>query len=539
MRRVLICDPLPEEGLAILERTEGIELDKRTGLKGDALREALANSDGCIIRSGTTLTAELLRGLTRLKVIVRAGVGVDNIDVNAATREGIVVMNTPGGNTLSTAEQTIALLLAMCRHIPAADASMKAGKWDRKSFVGTQLAGKTLGVVGLGRVGLAVAKRAIGLEMKVIGYDPFLAPERAAELGIESVSKLSDIYPRVDILTVHVPLSDETRGAVGAREIAQMRKGSFVLNCARGGIVDEKALLDALKSGHLAGAGLDVFEVEPPTGNELLSLPNVVVTPHLGASTAEAQLNVAIEAAQLLSDFFTTGNVRFAVNMGSIDPTELVELRRHLDIAHRLGLLQSQVAKGTVKKATLHYYGDAAKRNTKLMSASFAVGLLEKRLEENVNLVNAMLLAKERGIQITEQVSTEAVDFSTLIKTEVETDREVSVASGTTRGRQYNRLVRLGPYRLDTFMDGTMLFYYHEDKPGLIGFVGTVFGKHGVNIAQMTVGRKQAGGDAIGILALDSEPPEAALTEIRSDSRISSVQVVKLPPFGELALGIG
>lgn len=539
MRRVLICDPLPAEGLAILERTPGIELDPRTGLKGDALRAALAESDGCVIRSGTTLTAELLKGQKRLKVIVRAGVGVDNIDVPAATREGIVVMNTPGGNTLSTAEQTIALLLAMCRHIPAADASMRAGKWDRKTFVGTQLAGKTLGVVGLGRVGLAVAKRAIGLEMKVLGYDPFLSVEKAAQLGIESVSQLGDLYPRVDILTVHVPATDETRGLIGAEELAALRRGSYVLNCARGGIIDEGALAAALERGHLAGAGLDVFEVEPPTGSPLLKMPNVVVTPHLGASTAEAQLNVALEAAQLLADFFTTGNVRFAVNMGSIDPTELADLRRHLDIAHRLGLLQSQVARGTIRRANIHYLGEATKKNTKLITAAFAVGLLERRLEENVNLVNSVLLAQERGLPIAEQITTEPTDFSTLIRTEVETDQEVSVASGTTRGTQYNRLVRLGPYRLDTFLDGTMLVYMHQDKPGLIGFVGTVFGKHGVNIAQMTVGRKQAGGDAIGVLALDSEPPEAALAEIRADPRITSVQVVKLPPFGEVARGIG
>lgn len=534
MYRVLICDPLPDEGLRILERAEGVELDKRSGLKGEALRAALAEADGAIVRSGTTLTAEALRGQRRLKVIVRAGVGVDNIDVAAATREGIVVMNTPGGNTLSTAEQTIALLLAMCRHVPAADASMRAGKWDRKSFVGTQIAGKTLGVVGLGRVGLAVAKRAIGLEMQVIGYDPFLAPERAAELGITSVSNLDDLYPKVDVLTVHVPLSDETRGLVGRRELSMMRKGSYVLNCARGGIVDEEALLEALSSGHLAGAGLDVFAEEPPRDPRLRSLPNVVVTPHLGASTAEAQLNVAIEAAQLISDFFTSGNVRFAVNMASIDQSEVREVRRYLDIARRLGLLQAQLALGTIKRATIHFHGDAAKKNTRLITAGFAMGLLENALEEEVNPVNSQLLANERGIQIDEHTSSEPTDFLTLIRTEVETDRGTFEAAGTTRGTHYNRLVRLGPYRLDAFMDGTMLVYHHQDKPGLIGFVGTVFGKHGVNIAQMTVGRKDPGGDAIGVLSLDSDPPEEALREIRSDPRIKLVQVVKLPPFGEV-----
>lgn len=534
MHRILVCDPLPDEGLAILERAEGIALDKRSGLQGEDLRAALAEADGVIVRSGTTLTAQALRGQSRLRVIVRAGVGVDNIDVPAATREGIVVMNTPGGNTLSTAEQTIALLLALARHIPAADASLRKGKWDRKSFVGAQLAGKTLGIVGLGRVGLAVARRAIGLEMKVVGYDPFLSAERAKELGIQSVSKLDEVYPQADFLTVHVPLGDETRGMVGARELAMLPRGARVINCARGGIIDEKALLAALESKHLAGAALDVFDNEPVTDSPLFRLPQVVVTPHLGASTAEAQLNVAIEAAQLITDFFANGNVRFAVNMASIDRAELKDVMRYVDIARRLGLLQAQLAQGTIRRANIHYHGDVAKKNTRLITAAFAMGLLEHALEEDVNPVNSQVLAQERGIQLTEHTSPEPLDFSTLIRTEVETDQETFVAAGTTRGAHYNRLVRLGPYRLDAFMDGTMLVYFHQDKPGLIGFVGTVFGKHGVNIAQMTVGRREPGGDAIGVLSLDSDPPEEALREIRADDRISLVQVVKLPPVNEL-----
>lgn len=534
MPRILVSDPLPDEGLRILEKTPGVELDKRSGLKGDELRLALSNADGVIVRSGTTLTSDLLKGQTRLKVIVRAGVGVDNIDVPAATRAGIVVMNTPGGNTTSTAEQTIALLLAMCRHIPAADASMRRQSWDRKSFVGAQLAGRTLGVIGLGRVGLAVAKRAIGLEMKVIGYDPFLSKERAAELGVTTVSKLDDLYPLVDIVTVHVPMGDDTKKIINARTLALLPKGAYVINCARGGIVDEAALAAALKSKHIAGAALDVFEEEPPKTNPFIDMPNVVLTPHLGASTAEAQLNVAIEAAQLMSDFFSTGNVRFAVNMGAIDPAELKGVLRHLDIARRLGRLQAQLAKGPIRQADVYYHGEAAKKNTRLITAGFAMGLLESALEESVNPVNALVLAQERGINVVEHTSSEPTDFSTLIRTEVQTDQETFVASGTTRGAQYNRLVRLGPYRLDAFMDGTLLIYFHQDKPGLIGFVGTVFGKHGVNIAQMTVGRKDPGGNAIGVLALDSDPPAAALDEIRADRRIHAVQVVKLPAFGDM-----
>lgn len=539
MARILISDSLAPEGLEILKNTPGIELDMRSGLKGDALRAALAENDGVVVRSGTTLTADLLKGQHRLKAIVRAGVGVDNIDVPAATREGIVVMNTPSGNTLSTAEQTVALLLAMCRHIPAADASMRAGKWERSKFVGAQLAGRTLGVVGLGRVGLAVARRAIGLEMKVIGYDPFLSPAKALEMGIETVANLEDIYPRVDIITIHVPLTEETRNLVSTKQISAMKKGSFLLNCARGGIVDEKALLEALESKHLAGAGLDVFEHEPPKDNPFIKFPNVVLAPHLGASTAEAQLGVAIEAAQLLADFFSTGNVRFAVNMASIDPAELKDVRRHLDIARRLGLLQAQLAHGPIEKATISYRGEAANKKKNLITASFAMGLLEGALEEQVNLVNAMMMANERGIAITEQTNREPGDFHTLIRTDVVSGGQNFTASGTTRGASYNRLVQIGPYRLDAFMDGTILIYHHQDKPGLIGFVGTVFGKHGVNIAQMTVGRRDAGGDAIGVLALDNEPPAEALDEIRRDPRVSEVQLVKLPAVGDMPSSFG
>ena len=312
MHRVFISDSLAKEGIEILKSSGKIEIDNRSNLAGEELKSAIAQADGMIIRSGTRLTADLLEGQKRLKLIVRAGVGVDNIDVPSATRNGIIVMNTPGGNTLSTAEQTIALMLAVCRHVPAADATLRSGKWDRKSFTGTQVAGKTLGVIGLGRVGLAVAKRALGLEMKVLGYDPFLSPERAATLGIEFIPNVADILPRVDLVTVHVPLTDDTKGLIGAKQIATMKKGSYVINCARGGIVDEAALYEALKSKHLAGAAAHVFETEPCTSSPLFELPNVVVSPHLGAATNEAQFNVAVEAAELMSDFFNTGNIRFA-----------------------------------------------------------------------------------------------------------------------------------------------------------------------------------------------------------------------------------
>jgi D-3-phosphoglycerate dehydrogenase len=534
MPRVLVADKLESAGLDLL-RQAGIELDERDKLKGEALCEAIRAADGVIVRSGTNITAEVLENPGKLRAVVRAGVGVDNIDVAAATRKGILVMNTPGGNTVSTAEQTITLLMALARHIPQAHASLHAGKWERSKLVGTQLAGKTLGVVGLGRIGREVARRAAGLDMKVIGFDPFLSPAAAAQFGVETASGLAELLPRVDFLTVHTPLTNETRDLIGAREIAQMRPGSRIINCARGGIINETALADALRSGHLAGAALDVFVEEPPPADHpLLQLPNVVTTPHLGASTVEAQVSVAREAAQLLIDYLTRGVVGFAVNMAAVDRAELDELRSYVDLARRLGLLHAQMDQGAIQRAELHYRGDIARKSTRLITAAFAAGLLEAHLDQPVNIVNAPLLAAERGIEIVQQTSTQKGDFSTLMKADVRTEKKTYTAAGTLFGNQYLRLVQLGPYHLDAYMDGVMLLFTHRDVPGLIGFIGTIFGKHQVNIAQMTVGRQLPGGEAIAVLNLDNSPPEEALREVRGHPQISSVSVVKLPPAGQL-----
>jgi D-3-phosphoglycerate dehydrogenase len=539
MPRVLISDKLEPPGLDLLGQA-GIELDERYGLAGAALQDAVRAADGMIVRSGTRVTAELLEDPGKLKAIVRAGVGVDNIDVAAATRRGIVVMNTPGGNTFSTAEHTITLLMSLARLIPAADASVRAGKWERNKFVGTQLAGKTLGVVGLGRIGREVARRAAGLDMKVIGFDPFLSPDRAGQLGIEAAAGLEQLLPRCDFVTVHTPLTDETRDLIGARELALLPKGARVLNCARGGIINETALVEALQSGHLAGAALDVFVEEPPPADHpLFKLANVVLTPHLGASTAEAQVSVAKEAAQLLIDYLTRGVVQFAVNMAAVDRTELEELKLYVDLARRLGLLHAQMCHGAITRAEICYRGEVARRSTKLLTAAFAAGLLEYRLDQNVNIVNAELLARERGIEIVEQSNPKKGDFGTLIRAEVFTEKKSYTAAGTLFGNQYLRLVQLGPYHLDTFMDGVMLIFTHRDIPGLIGYIGTIFGKHSVNIAQMTVGRQTAGGEAIAVLNLDSQPPEEAIREVRSHPQISSVSVVRLPPPGQMPAWFG
>ena len=539
MSRILICDNLESQGLDLL-RQAGIELDERTGLKGDALKVAIRAADGVIVRSATKITADLLDDPGKLRAIVRAGVGVDTIDVASATRKGVVVMNTPGGNTFSTAEHTITLLMSLSRNIPAADASLRAGKWERNKFVGTQLAGKTLGVVGLGRIGREVARRAAGLDMKIIGFDPFLSPERASQLGIEAVADIEHLLPRCDYLTVHTPLTDETRNLLDAARLARMRKGARIINCARGGIINEEALAEALKSGHLAGAALDVFVQEPPPADHpLLKLPNVVVTPHLGASTYEAQLSVALEAAQLLIDFLQKGVIQHAVNMVAVDRAEMEELRLYIDMARRLGLLHAQMCQGAIRKAELFYRGEVARRSTRLLTAAFAAGLLEYRLDQQVNIVNATLLARERGIEIVEQSNPKKGDLSTLIRADVTTDKKSYTAAGSVFGNQFLRLVQVGPYPLDTYLDGVLLLFTHRDVPGLIGFIGTILGKHNVNIAQMTVGRQAPGGEAIAVLNLDSQPPDEALQEVRTHPKISSLSVVKLPPAGELPSWLG
>jgi D-3-phosphoglycerate dehydrogenase len=540
--RVLVTDKLAEEGLERLRGEPGIEVVVDTKLAQDVagLRRAMAEADGIVIRSGTQLTAEVLEGQSRLRAIVRAGVGVDNIDVAAATRRGIVVMNTPGGNTISTAEHTMALMLALARNVAKANDSLKSGRWERNQFTGSQLEGKTLGVIGLGRVGLAVARRAQGFGMTVVGFDPFLAAERALELGIESVRQLDDLWGRCDFLTLHTPLTSETRNLIGEGEIARMKPSVRIINCARGGLIDEAALATALDSGRVAGAAIDVFEPEPPpAGNPLVDHPRVVVTPHLGASTEEAQVSVAIEAARLLADFLARGQVRFAVNMPTLDRAELEDLRLYLNLAWRLGMLHAQMGRGPLKNARLTYRGDVAHKNTKLVTAAFAAGLMESALEEPVNLVNAMPLARDRGIVIEERAAEAPGDFGTLIQAEVTTERKKYVAAGTLFGKQFLRLVRLGSYLLDAHIDGTLLVFTHMDRPGLIGFIGRTLGDEGVNIAQMNVGREEQGGQAIGVVNLDSVPSARALEAVQGHADVLSVSVIKLPPMGALPPWLG
>lgn len=536
MYRVLITDDLSPAGLKILQDTPGIEVDVRSGKHTpEQVREYLKDADGIIIRSATKLTPEILKGQTRLKVIVRAGVGVDNIDLPAATREGVVVMNTPAGNTTSTAEQAMALLLAMARNIGPAAASMKAGKWDRKSFTGTQLAGKSIAVIGLGRIGLTVARRCKAFEMKVLGYDPFLSEERARAEGIELYRDIDELVGKCDFLTVHTPMTPETEGLINAARIAKMKKGVRLINGARGGIIDEKALVEAIQSGHVAGAALDVFVDEPPKDWTLPQLPQVLATPHLGASTDEAQELVAVEAAEIITGFLVRNEVRHAVNMVPISAAEMVEMQPYLDLGRRLGLLLSQLNTGGIRRVKLQFKGDAATKKTTLISSAFAAGLLTNNLADNVNIVNADLLAKERGIEIREELSHEIGDFSTLVSATLETDNGDLTAAATIFGKQFLRLVRLDQFHLDAYLDGLLLLYRHIDRPGVIGYIGTVCGKRGVNIAHMALGREknEPGGDAIAVLNLDNEPDAATLAEVAENQAVTGVQLVKLPKAGE------
>ncbi|MEX0675847.1 MAG: phosphoglycerate dehydrogenase [Pirellulales bacterium] len=533
MPKVIVLDNLAQEGLDLLAARAGIEHEVRTGLKGEDLRRALAEFDGAICRSGVKITAEVLKGNHRLKAIVRAGVGTDNIDSQAATRLGIVVMNTPAGNTLSTAEHTIAMMLALSRNIAPAYQSLIEGKWDRNRYMGTQLANKTLGIVGLGRIGQAVGVRAKALEMRVLGYDPFLTTERIAELGFEAAASVADMLPEVDYLSVHTPLTEETRNLIGMPQLAQLRSGVRLINCARGGIYDERALVEGLKTGKLAGVALDVFANEPCTDSPLFGMPGVLATPHLGASTEEAQAQVAVEGVGLLVDYLTTGAIRHAVNMTPLDAKTLAELRGYLDVGYRLGLLLAQLSTATIKRCTLEYRGDVAGKNTKLITASFAAGLLAHALEQEINIVNAEMLLRERGIDLVERRKTEMGAFSSLVLAEIETEKRSHKAAGTVFGVEMLRLVELEDFRLDAYLDGVLMVFTHRDTPGIIGAVGTILGAHQINIAQMAVGRAAKGGQAIGVLNLDQAPEKAALDEVLAHPAIQSAYVVRLPAPGQ------
>lgn len=536
MHRILVLDSIAQDGLDILDQAEGIQYEVRTGLKGEELRQALNEFDGAILRSGVKITAESLEGNTRLRALVRAGVGTDNIDKSAATRRGIVVMNTPAGNTVSTAEHTFALMLALSRNIAAANQSLVEGRWDRKSYMGTQLAGKTLGIVGMGRIGREVASRALAFEMKVIAYDPFLTTEQAAALGVELCKTVEEMLPQLDYLTVHTPLTPETKGLISRAQLDRVKPGLRVINAARGGIYDTDALIEGLKSGKLGGVALDVFEEEPCTDSPLFGMPNVVCTPHLGASTEEAQTQVAVEGIHLLLNYLRTGEIRHSVNVASLDPKTLEELRPFLDIAYRLGLLLSQWHGGGIDKVALTYRGEVSGRDTRMLSNAFCAGLLQRAIGDEVNIINSEMLLRERGIELSEQKHRETTAFASSIAAQVSGGGVSVSASGAPLGLKMPRLIMIDGHRLESFLDGTLVVFGHDDVPGIIGQIGTVFGKHKVNIAQMAVGRGSdtPGGTAIGVLNLDTQPSAEALQELTAIPGVHTAKLIDLPPAGQL-----
>ncbi|MGQ9859467.1 MAG: phosphoglycerate dehydrogenase [Thermodesulfobacteriota bacterium] len=523
--RVLVSDSLAEEGLEVFRRAEGIEVDVETSLSPEELKAVIVDYDAIAIRSSTKLTAEIIEAAERLKVIGRAGIGVDNVDLDAATRKGIVVMNTPEGNTITTAEHTISMLLSMARRIPQANASVKSGKWEKKRFIGTEVFNKTLGIVGMGRIGKIVADRAQGLHMNVIAYDPFLSPEVVTKLGVEMVS-LDELLARSDFITVHTPKTKETVNLIDAKAFQKMKQGVYIVNCARGGIVNEKALHDALLSGKVAGAALDVFEKEPPGDNPLLSLEQVICTPHLGASTEEAQVNVAVAVAEQIVDFLLKGTVRNAVNVPSVSAEILPHLRPYLDLAEKLGSFSAQIVQGGVREVHLQYTGEVAQYGVEPITAAVLKGFLTPMLSGNINFVNASVLAKARGIKVTESVTERHEDYSNLVTIKAITDKEELAVSGALLGRRNPRLLRINNFLVEAVPEGNILFIYNEDRPGVIGNIGTTLGRNNINIGMMQFGRDRLGGMAVSLLHLDDPIGRDVLEELqRLDHIVRVIQV--------------
>jgi len=524
--QVLVADGLGEEGLARLR--EAGEVIVRSGLAEADLAALLPGADALIIRSGTRVSSAALGGAPRLRVIARAGVGVDNIDVDAATRRGVLVLNTPESSTIAAAEHTMAMLLALVRRIPQAHAALSAGRWIREPYTGTELAGKTLGIIGLGKIGSEVARRAVAFDMRVLAHDPYVTEERARRLGVE-LGAWEEVLRRSDVLTLHVPLAENTQALIGSNELAAMKPGALLVNCARGGLVDEQALLGALEEGHVGGAALDVFAVEPPpAGSPLLAHPRVVATPHLGASTREAQRSIAVDVADQVLAALRGEPVHGAVNAPALGEETWRRLEPFMALARSLGEVAQQIAEGQLSAIAIHYEGEVVRMDTPALTASFLAGLLHRISDQTVNLVNAVVVAQERGLAISEAHSDLCEDFASQIIAEAQTSHGTLRLGGALFGHREARITRLNHWRLDLVPASHMLFVWNQDRPGMIGMVGTILGRHGVNIANMHVGRRDAGGTAVMVLTLDAPAPAEAVREIREAAGISQVKAVRL-----------
>jgi D-3-phosphoglycerate dehydrogenase / 2-oxoglutarate reductase len=526
--RVLATDPLDQQGIDVFRSHPEITLDLKPGLSPAELAAQIGDYDALVIRSGTTVTAEVLRNAGKLRAIGRAGIGVDNIDVPAATQKGIVVMNTPGGNNVTTAEHAITMMLALARWIPQADASIHGGKWERTKFTGTEVCNKTLGVVGLGNIGTIVAERAQGLRMRVVAYDPFITPEAAAKLKVELLT-LDELYARADFVTLHVPLTPDTRGLVGAAAIAKMKKGVRIVNCARGGIVDEHALAAAIVSGQVGGAALDVFAEEPPPKDHpLLKLPQVIATPHLGAATSEAQVNVAIAIAEQIANFLLRGEVHAAVNAPSVSGEMLAVLGPHLLLGEKLGSFLAQLSPEAPSELRIEYAGQVAELDWRPVTHAVLHGLLRRFLPGSVNYVNAPAIARERGIHVLESRASRSSDFVNSITVTVKRASGEREVEGALFGTNKLRLVRIDDFYMEAVPEGFVLMLNNRDVPGVVGRVGTLLGQHGINIAGLELGREKIGGRAISFFHVDDAVPEPVLEALRASPDILSAQLIEL-----------
>jgi D-3-phosphoglycerate dehydrogenase / 2-oxoglutarate reductase len=524
MPKVLISDKMDPRAAQIF-RERGVEVDEITGKTKEELIAMIGDYDGLAIRSATKVTADVIAAAKNLKVIGRAGIGVDNVDIPAASAAGIVVMNTPFGNSITTAEHAIALMFALARQLPEADLSTQAGKWEKNRFMGVELTSKTLGLIGAGNIGSIVADRARGLKMKVVAYDPFLTPERAVDMGIEKVT-LDELLGRADFITLHTPLTNETRNILSADALAKTKKGVRIINCARGGLIDEAALKAAMDSGQVGGAALDVFVEEPATASPLFGTPNFISTPHLGASTSEAQVNVAIQVAEQLSDYLMNGGVTNALNMPSLSAEEAPKLKPYMALAERLGSLVGQLAHDNLTKISIEVEGAAAELNIKPITGAVLAGLM-RRYSDTVNMVNAPFLAKERGLDIREVRHDREGDYHTLVRVSVQTEEGEKSVAGTLFGNASPRIVELFGIKIEADLAGDMLYIVNDDAPGFIGRLGSTLGEAGVNIGTFHLGRRAAGGEAVLLLSVDSPVPEPVSWQLCNLPGVRRVKTLK------------
>ncbi len=527
--KILVSDKLSEEGLKILRDIKEFSVDVKTGLKPEELKQVIKIYDALIVRSGTKVTAQIIQAAERLKVIGRAGVGLDNVDLDSATEKGIMVMNAPAGNTISTCEHTMSMILALARNIPQANASVKRGEWKRSQFIGIELYKKTLGIIGLGRIGVEVARRAIPYGMKVIAFDPYLSGEVGKSLGVEIV-ELPVLLRNSDFIDIHTPLSENTRHMISDKEFAVMKDGVRIINCARGGIIDEQALVKAIKQGKVAGASLDVFEKEPfPSDYEILKLDNVITTPHLGASTEEAQVNVAIEIAECVRDYLLARGIRNAANYPQIEPEAYKILAPYINLAQALGNFSSQLCEGRPKAVSIQYSGGINQQDVTCLTMALIKGFLTSALEDSVNFVNARSLAEMRGIKIKEiRLSSSEEEFVNLISVKINTDKEEKEVWATLSSNRQPRIVKIDDFYVELSPQGYLIAIRNWDKPGIIGNLGTLLGEYKINIAGMTFGRRKPGGEAISVLNIDSSIPSELLNKIKNIENVLAVKLIKL-----------